>query len=151
LRGAYINDELGPAVMLAKGLPADPMVFTMGHELKHHFVDRGLFLSYCDQSNESDPIEIGAEIFAAELIYPETDFQNDLAHMGIKQGNCTPADLVHLKQETRTTLSYAGLAKRAEFLGFAAIHSLDGVRWKILEEQMYEEPLYKAIQRRRKQ
>jgi hypothetical protein len=34
LRGAYINDEFGPTVMLAKGLPQDPMVFTMGHELK---------------------------------------------------------------------------------------------------------------------
>jgi len=36
LRGAYFNDELGPTVLLAKGLPQDPMVFTMAHELKHH-------------------------------------------------------------------------------------------------------------------
>jgi Zn-dependent peptidase ImmA (M78 family) len=42
LRGAFINDDLGPTVMLAKGLPQDPMVFTMAHELKHFFRDRVL-------------------------------------------------------------------------------------------------------------
>src|SRR5262249_29310027 len=40
LRGAYFFDDLGATVMLARGLPADPMVFTMGHELKHHLADR---------------------------------------------------------------------------------------------------------------
>ena len=151
LRGAYVNDELGPAVLLTKGLPADPMVFTMGHELKHHFVDRDLSLSYCDPSNESNPIEIGAEVFAAELIYPERDFETDLEAMGIAKGSCASEHLVRLKHDTRTTLSYTGLAKRAEFLGFAARHSLARVRWKILEEQIYGEPLYKRIRRRRKQ
>ena len=29
LRGAFINDHLGTTVMLAKGLPRDPMAFTM--------------------------------------------------------------------------------------------------------------------------
>jgi len=45
LRGAYFNDEGGPSVMLAKGLPDDPMIFTMGHELKHHLVDRDSIVS----------------------------------------------------------------------------------------------------------
>jgi hypothetical protein len=51
LRGAFINDRLGMTVMLAKGLPQDPMVFTMAHELKHFFRDRDLGISYCDRSN----------------------------------------------------------------------------------------------------
>jgi Zn-dependent peptidase ImmA (M78 family) len=51
LRGAYFNDELGPTVMLSKGLPEDPMVFTMAHELKHHLADSELAVSYCDYSN----------------------------------------------------------------------------------------------------
>lgn len=46
LRGAYFNDELGPTVMIAKGLPDDPTIFTMGHELKHHLMDRDLPISY---------------------------------------------------------------------------------------------------------
>lgn len=150
LRGAYVNDDLGPNVMLAKGLPADPMVFTMGHELKHHFVDRELPLSYCDPSNESDAIEIGAEVFAAELIYPEGDFAKDLETLGVVRGKCVPEDIVRLKHDTRTTLSYAGLAKRTEFLGFAPRHSLDRIHWKILEELIYGEPVYKRIRRQRK-
>jgi len=149
LRGAYFSDESGPTVMLARGLPQDPMVFTMGHELKHHLVDAGLSLSYCDSSNQSNPIEIGAEIFAAELIYPDDDFSSDLKDMGIKLGDCTPEALVRLKHETRTTLSYAGLAKRAEFMGFAVVGSLAKVKWKKLEEKIYGVPLYKLIRRRR--
>lgn len=150
LRGAYINDELGPTVMLAKGLPQDPMVFTMGHELKHHLTDSGSALSYCDACNQSDPIEIGAEIFAAELIYPDDDFRSDLEKMNIALGQCTPEVLVRLKHETRTTLSYAGLAKRAEFMGFAVEGSLDKVKWKTIEEQIYGEPLHKWLIRRRR-
>jgi Zn-dependent peptidase ImmA (M78 family) len=148
LRGAYFSDEIGATVMLAKGLPEDPMVFTMGHELKHHLVDRDLALSYCDASNESDPIEIGAEIFAAELIYPEQDFVSHLSEMGLSSGRCEPRHLVDLKRSTRTTLSYAGLAKRAEFLEFAPAGSLAGIRWKKLEEGLYGPPIYKRFRRR---
>jgi len=144
-----MNDELGATVMLAKGLPQDPMVFTMGHELKHHLTDSGSSLSFCDASNQSNPIEIGAELFAAELIYPEDDFRSDLEQMEIGPCQCTPKVLVRLKHETRTTLSYAGLAKRAEFMGFAAEGSLDKVKWKKIEEEIYGEPLYKWLLRRR--
>jgi Zn-dependent peptidase ImmA (M78 family) len=150
LRGAYINDDLGPSVMLAKGLPQDPMVFTMGHELKHHLTDSGTSLSFCDACNQSDPIEIGAEVFAAELIYPDDDFRSDLEQMKIVPGQCTPEALVRLKHETRTTLSYAGLAKRAEFMSFAATGSLNKVKWKKIEEEIYGEPLHKWLLRRRR-
>jgi Zn-dependent peptidase ImmA (M78 family) len=148
LRGAYFNDECGATVMLAKGLPEDPMVFTMGHELKHHLVDAGSNISYCDSSNESSLIEIGAEVFAAELIYPEQEFSSHLQAMGVMSGKCSPEDLVRLKHETRTTLSYTGLAKRAEFLGFGSSGAFAGTGWKRLEEKMYGVPLYKLIRRR---
>jgi IrrE N-terminal-like domain len=145
LRGAYFNDELGPTVMLCKGLPEDPMVFTMAHELKHHLTDSNLSLSYCDSSNQAEPIEIGAEVFAAELIYPEGQFAADLQGMGIGVGSCAPESIVRLKHGTRTTLSYAGLVKRAEFLGFAASGVLQGIKWKKLEESIYGPPMYKRI------
>jgi Zn-dependent peptidase ImmA (M78 family) len=130
LRGAYFDDDLGPTVVLARQLPAEPMIFTMAHELKHHLVDRGLGLSYCDPSNAREPIEIGAEIFAAELIFPQRDFVEYLRQMGIGPRQCTPEVIVRLKHETQTTLSYAGLAKRAEFLNFAAGGSHPGKSWK---------------------
>ena len=143
LRGAYFYDEDGASVMLAKGLPDDPTIFTMGHELKHHLVDRDSIVSLCDPSNQSTEIEIGAEIFAAELIYPEQMFQDSLFHMGVTMGSCTPQHIVTLKRETQTTLSYAGLAKRAEFLGLAPQNSLAKIAWKKLEESIYGVPFYK--------
>jgi len=136
--------------MLMKGLPEDPMVFTMAHELKHHLVDRDRPFSYCDSSNESNAVEIGAEIFAAELIYPDDNFVEHLTQMGIQPGQCTAEILVRLKHETRTTLSYAGLAKRAEFMRFAPSGSLSGVKWKKIEEHLYGPPIYKILLERRR-
>jgi Zn-dependent peptidase ImmA (M78 family) len=134
LRGAFINDDLGMTVMLAKGLPRDPMVFTMAHELKHFFRDRDLGISYCDQSNLNKSLEIGAEIFAAELIFPDRDFVSYMTRMRIRTNQCLPKNLVQLKRQTGTTLSYAGLAIKAERLGFAPSHSLTTIKtWRRLE------------------
>ena len=134
LRGAFINDELGTTVMLVKGLPRDPMVFTMAHELKHFFRDRDLGISYCDQSNLNKSLEIGAEIFAAELIFPDRDFVSYLTRMGIRTNQCLPKNLVQLKRQTGTTLSYAGLAIKAERLGFAPSHSVTTIKtWRRFE------------------
>jgi len=134
LRGAFINDHLGPTVMLAKGLPQDPMVFTMAHELKHFFRDRDLGISYCDQSNLSKSLEVGAEIFAAELLFPDRDFMSHMNAMGIRRDQCLPKTLIHLKRKTGTTLSYAGLAIKAERLGYAPSHSLTTIKtWRRFE------------------
>jgi len=134
LRGAFICDELGTTVMLAKNLPQDPMVFTMAHELKHFYKDRDLGVSYCDQSNITKTLEIGAEIFAAELIFPDRDFTAQLNKMRIRKDQCLPRTLVELKHRTKTTLSYAGLAIKAERLRFAPANSLTKVKtWRKLE------------------
>src|SRR5262245_57997629 len=74
LRGAYFNDECGTTVVIAKGLPDDPTVFTMAHELKHHLADRNSPAFQCGYSEgTTDPVEIGAEVFAAEFLFPEAD------------------------------------------------------------------------------
>jgi Zn-dependent peptidase ImmA (M78 family) len=106
------------------GTASAPMIFTMGHELKHHLVDRDSIVALCDPSNQSGEIEIGAEIFAAEMIYAENMLRDDLSRIGVKMGSCTAEQLVILKHETKATLSYAGIAKRAEFLGIASQNSL---------------------------
>ena len=93
-------------------------------------------------------VEIGAEVFAAEQIFPETDSLDLLSELGVSAGDCMPEHLVRLKHDTRTTLSNAGLAKRAECLQLAAKNSLQGVKWKLLEEQIFGEPLYKRLRRR---
>lgn len=135
LRGAFISDHLGNTVMLASGLPQDPKVFTMAHELKHFYRDRYLGISYCDQSNLKKTLEIGAEIFAAELLFPDKDFMAQMRMMRIGTNQCLPRTLVRLKQKTRTTLSYAGLAIKAERLGYAPARSLTTIKtWRKFEE-----------------
>lgn len=142
LRGAFFGGSLGPSVMLRKDLPPDPMIFTMGHELKHFLEDSELQVSYCNDENKDEAIEIGAEIFAAELIFPEQDFIAYMRQNGIAENCCTAEDIVRLKNNTRTTLSYEGLKKRATLLHFAEKGSLDGVKWKLLEKKMYGVPYY---------
>lgn len=134
LRGAFMNDHLGTTIMIAKGLPQDPTVFTMAHELKHFFRDRDLGISYCDQSNLNKSLEVGAEIFAAELLFPDRDFIAQMKLMGIRPNQCLPKNLIRLKQQTGTTLSYAGLAIKAERLGYAPAHSVTTIKtWRRLE------------------
>lgn len=149
LRGAYFRDESGASVMVDAGLPEEPRIFTLAHELKHHLHDhetRDCFATWA----EDDVVEIGAEVFAGELIFPESDFSTFCASNGIQHGGCTPADIVRVKRKSQTTLSYGGLVKRATRLGFARPEDLERIQWRKLEEQLYGEPDYKRILRYRK-
>src|SRR5271166_4083551 len=144
LRGAYFCDRYGTCVMVMKYLPLEPFVFTMAHELKHHLVDRDLPIA-CGSDKSDVAIEIGAEVFAAELIFPQELFQEKMAEMSVLPHGCTAEDLVDLKVATRTTLSYASLAKTAIRLGYAVPTAFDGVKWKKLEEKRHGMPLYKQV------
>ncbi len=148
VRGAYFNDELGPSVLLAKKLPTDPLVFTMAHELKHHLVDRSDGVALCLAGNQSAVVEIGAEVFAAEFLFPEADFVQSMGAMGIALGACVAETLVRLKRDSKTTLSYAGLVKRAERLGYMPPGTTTNVKWKALEESIFGVPIYKRFRRR---
>jgi Zn-dependent peptidase ImmA (M78 family) len=119
--------------MLAGGLPDEPTIFTMAHELKHHLVDSGIGSVVCRTNEETRRIEIGAEVFASELIYPEKDFVYDLFRLlrGMPQ-TVSPEVLVELKRKTNTTLSYAGLAKRTLLLRLADEKAFRDVRWGTL-------------------
>ena len=134
LRGAYFNDDCGVTVMLAGGLPDEPTIFTMAHELKHHLVDSEAGPVVCRTNEQTRRIEIGGEVFAAELIYPERDFVYDLFRLlrGMPQ-TLSPEVLVELKRKTNTTLSYAALAKRTVLLRLADEKTFRDVRWGTLQ------------------
>jgi Zn-dependent peptidase ImmA (M78 family) len=136
LRGAYFNDDCGVTVMLAGGLPDEPTIFTMAHELKHHLVDSKVGPLLCGTNDRIPRIEIGAEVFAAEFIYPEKDFVYDLFRLlrAMPQG-VTPELLTELKRKTQTTLSYGALAKRAVLLRLAEGEAFKDVRWGELERR----------------
>ena len=135
LRGAYFNDDCGVTVMLAGGLPDEPTIFTMAHELKHHLLDSGEGPVVCRTNEQTRRIEIGAEVFASELIYPEKDFVYDLFRLlrGMPQ-TVSPEVLVELKRKTNTTLSYAALAKRTVLLQLADQQAFRDVRWGALQD-----------------
>src|SRR5260370_5450 len=129
-RAAYFNDECGVSVMLARGLPDEPTIFSMAHELKHHLVDKNLMVTLCGPTDnpriadDRNAIEIGAEVFAAEFIYPEADFVRDFEKIG---GPCNPKALVKLKEATSTSLSYQAMVKRSLRLGL--LHYTDELRF----------------------
>lgn len=143
IRGAYFNDENGATIMIRKDLPADPCVFTMAHELKHHLVDKDAGMLTCENTPAKEVIEIGAEVFAAEFLFPEACFKEHMESMGIGALTCTPETLVHVKHNTKTTLSYAGLSKLAVWLGYAAEGSLPKAGWKKLEDQIFGVPFFR--------
>jgi hypothetical protein len=146
LRGAYIRDDLGPTVMVWKGLPDDTKIFTLAHELKHHVLDSGV-CSTTDADENSDLREIAAEVFAAELLFPEDLFVGALTDRGIQPGSNPELEalkyaLIKVKRETGTTLSYTGLAKMTERLGYAHKGALKSVHWKKLEIGYFGVPFY---------
>lgn len=143
LRGAYFNDNHGISVLISKKLPDDPLVFTMAHELKHHLADSALGLVNCVGDQVSKPIEVGAEVFAAEFLFPDALFVQLMEKMGVAQGSCVAETIVRVKHETKTTLSFAGLVKKAEWLEFAPPGTLPHAGWKKLEENIYGVPFYK--------
>lgn len=144
IRGAYEYDEIkGGIVYYRSKLPMDPLCFTLAHELKHHLFDRHLGNYLCTDKNQKEEIEIGAEIFAAELLYPEDLFLDDFKNIRKEYKKFAPEILVKLKHRHRTTLSYSGLAKRTSYLNLCENISLSEIKWKYLENKIYPNPFIK--------
>ena len=144
IKGAYINDEYGPTVMVAKSLPNDPKVFTLAHELKHHLIDQGA-CSTIGQGMSSIEREIAAEVFAAELLFPQHIFITELEARGVARDRAFDIDrlkraVIDIKRDTGTSLSYAGLVKMTKRLGFDPGDELNRVQWKKFEESIYGKP-----------
>jgi Zn-dependent peptidase ImmA (M78 family) len=131
--------------MVPEKLPPEPLIFTLGHEFKHHLVDSDMGTVYCDISNQRKEIEIGAEVFAAELIFPDLDFTAWMGRLGVPSLGGNPQHLVKLKRESQTTLSYAGIRKKANFLKFIPDGAFLDVKWKMLEVKIYGVPLYQQL------
>lgn len=146
IRAVYMCDDDDPSVLVNKRLPKEPRLFSLVHELKHHYVDRGAIGSgrlNCGDYNANQQIEIGAEVFAAEFIYPEAEFVGCLSSLGVIHGECTQEDVVHLKRACKATVSYTFLTKRIQRMGFAPPGAFDRVQFVKLEERMFGLPLYK--------
>lgn len=151
LRAAYFISDGESSVMLSKSMPMEPKLFSLAHELKHHFADRngspGTRALCADDSTEfaydkAPVIEIGAGVFAAEFIFPEAEFVDWAAEL-LPDSNCKAEDVVNLKRNCPAKVSYAFVVKRLERLRYVKPGTFSGVKFAKLEESLYGVPWYK--------
>jgi Zn-dependent peptidase ImmA (M78 family) len=144
IKALYMCADGECSVAVQRRLPDEPKLFALVHELKHHYCDRAALgdgIIHCGDYNMGDIIEIGAEVFAAEFIYPESEFAKDLEPLGLKAW--TPQDVVRLKRNCKAKVSYRYLCKRLEHLRHIARGAFDDVRFQKLEEQIYGVPYHR--------
>lgn len=146
IRAVYMSEAGDASVLVNRNLPSIPRLFSMVHELKHHFCDREAIEKgklQCGDYNANEVIEIGAEVFAAEFIYPEQEFCASVEQLKLKPGAVAPEDVVHLKRCCQAPVSYKFLQKRLERFGYIQIGQFGSVQFQKLEETIYGQPIYK--------
>jgi Zn-dependent peptidase ImmA (M78 family) len=146
VRAVYMCENADPSVAVNESLPREPKLFSLVHELKHHYLDRNLIENgaiKCGDYNANELIEKTAEVFAAEFIYPETEFLDLVDSVQIQKGKCTKEQVVDLKRASSACISYQFLQKRLIRLGFAPVAGFGKVQFTKLEEEMYGTPIYK--------
>lgn len=146
IRAAYFCDEGDYSVALNKTLPRAPKLFSLAHELKHHYVDQRLIQSKqikCGDYNAAETIEIGAEVFAAEFIYPENEMQVLAKNLNINSLMCNPRKVVEFKKNCPADISFTFILKRFERFGFIQVGEYSKIQFQKLEEEMYGVPIYK--------
>lgn len=144
IKAVYMCADGDSSVALQRSLPDEPKLFALMHEYKHHLVDRdalGDGVIHCGDYNANEAIEIGAEVFAAEFIYPEEEFAADVGKFGI--ANWRAEDVVSFKRQCGVKVSYTYICKRLEWLGFTPSGAFSGVRFKKLEDEIFGIPFYR--------
>lgn len=154
IRAAYFCDS-GCSVLLNNKLPREQKLFSLAHELKHHFVDQELIQNceiQCGDYNANEVLEIGAEVFAAELIFPESEMRELIKSLGIDRNNCVKKSVIDIKRATSAPISYRFVVKRLERFNLISKDAFEGTQFKKLEEQIYGLPIYKqpGFQERRR-
>ncbi|MGQ0445837.1 MAG: ImmA/IrrE family metallo-endopeptidase [Beijerinckiaceae bacterium] len=144
IKALYMCADGDCSVAIQASLPIEPKIFALMHELKHHYVDRDNLSAgtiACGDYNENELIEKGAEVFAAEFIYPEQEFVEDLHELRIPAW--TPEQIVRLKRGCKAQVSYMYLCKRLVRMGLVARGEVENVQFRKLEDQLYGVPFYR--------
>jgi len=149
IKALYMCEDGECSVAVQRSLPDEPKLFALVHELKHHYRDQELLGSgviACGDYNANELIEKGAEVFAAEFIYPEEEFADDID--GYVADEWKPEHVVHFKRACKAKVSYMFLCKRLERLGHIERGAFGGVQFRKLEEHMFGVPFYRRRDRR---
>lgn len=143
IKALYMCDDGDCSVALQRTIPYEPKLFALVHELKHHYRDRealGARVITCGDYDANELIEKGAEVFAAEFIYPEAEFAEDLKNLGLAIRQ--PSDVVEFKRSCKARVSYRFICKRLERLWRINPGQFDGVQFRKLEYQIYGKPFF---------
>ncbi len=145
IKAAYFCDG-DCSVLINKNLPREPKLFALAHELKHHYMDQESIRGgehRCGDYNANELIEKGAEVFAAEFIYPETEMRELAYSLGIQTGTCSSEKIVEFKRACPAVVSYQFLVKRFEWFGFIEKGIYKKIQFQNLEDKIYGPPVYK--------
>lgn len=144
LKAAYFNDKDGIDVLLNPQLPKEARIFALIHELKHHYLDSQGNDAICLKAYNEEPIpEKAAEVFAAEFIWPQDEFQQAAAEFGLKTDKCTEEDIVRFRRYTNLPVSYKFILKRLEWFRIIQKGQYDKVKFTNLEYKLFGIPFYK--------
>jgi Zn-dependent peptidase ImmA (M78 family) len=146
IKALYYIDDAGPSVAVRNTLPRIPKVFALVHELKHHYVDQEAIRDgkyQCGKYNENEVIEIGAEVFASQFIYPDDEMRADLDKFGLPANGCKPEHIVRFKNACPALVSYQFLVKRFERFERIERGLCKGIKFTKLEEEIFGLPIYK--------
>lgn len=146
IRAAYFCENDDFSVLVNRNLTKEPKLFSLAHELKHHYVDQEIIKNgqiKCGDYNANEVIEIGGEVFAAEFIYPEEEMRELIDQMNITAANCTPEKVVDLKRTCPAIVSYQFLVKRFEWFKLCKPGEYKKVQFQKLEESIFGTPIYK--------
>jgi Zn-dependent peptidase ImmA (M78 family) len=145
LKAIYLAEEGEVSVAVRKDLPDEPKLFALAHELKHHWADQELIRSgllRCGDYNANELQEKGAEVFAAEFIYPDEEFLEDVE--ACNGAEWKPQDIVRFKKfHCRAKVSYTFIRKGLERRGLVERDQFAAVKFQKLEEEIYGVPFYK--------
>jgi Zn-dependent peptidase ImmA (M78 family) len=145
MKAIYLAQEGDVSVAVRKDLPDEPKLFALAHELKHHWADQELIRSglvRCGDYNANELEEKGAEVFAAEFIYPEEEFLEDVG--ACHASTWQPHDIVRFKKfHCRAKVSYTFIRKGLERRGLVQRDEFSTIKFQKLEEQIYGLPFYK--------
>jgi Zn-dependent peptidase ImmA (M78 family) len=143
LKAAYFNDDDGCSILLNMNLPEEPRLFAMVHELKHHYTDHDRLACFCHDVTDSSPvIEIGAEVFSAEFIFPEGEFAEFVRGLEIARP-VTAEQVVRIKYHSPVPVSYQFIQKRLEWLGLVMPNQFRNVQFRKLHAQLFGSPHYR--------
>lgn len=150
IKAIYMCGDGYCSVAVQKSLPDEPKIFALVHELKHHYCDQEILKSgriHCGDFNMKDPIEISAEIFAAEFIYPLKEFSKDLG--SFKSGTWTKEKIVAVKRACKAKVSYRYILRRLSELELLDFKEFEKVQFQKLEHELFGLPYHLRKLRKR--